>query len=161
MDFDKRLDRAIARGQDHRDEKGRELADAEISEEDLRNLHSQSRLSLSERIEECLRKLADHFPGFRYQTVVGDEGWGSRINRDDVDIGAKRRGENLYSRFELLIKPFTTTHIVALTGKGTIRNKELFHRSHYQMLSKVDLDSFGEMIDLWVLEYAEKFASET
>lgn len=161
MDFNKRLDRAIARGEDRREEKGREIADAKFSEEELRNLHSQLRLSLSDRIEDCLRKLSDHFPGFRYKTVIGEEGWGARISRDDIDLVARRRSDNQYSRFELLVKPFTPTHIIELTGKGTIRNKELFHRSHYQMLAKIDLESFGELIDLWVLEYAEKYASKS
>ena len=52
MDFDKRLERAIERGQQARDAKGRELAEKGVSEEDLRNLHSKCRLELCDRIEQ-------------------------------------------------------------------------------------------------------------
>ena len=31
----------------------------------------------------------------------------------------------------------------------------------FQMLAEADMDSFCELIDLWVLEYAEQFAAKT
>ena len=46
-----------------------------------------------------------------------------------------------------------------VAAKGTIRNKEVYNRNHYELLGDVDLDSFLEIIDLWVLEYAERFAA--
>ena len=159
MDFEKRLERAIHRGEQAKAAVGRERSEQALSEEDLRNLHSTLRIELSEHIEECLRKVADHFPGFRYESVVGSEGWGARLNRDDVDFTAGR-SRNLFSRLVMLITPYGNQPIVELTGKGTIRNKEAFDRKHYQMLSDVDTETFREMVDLWVLEYAEKFAAQ-
>ena len=41
-----------------------------------------------------------------------------------------------------------------------IHNKEVFNRTHFQFLAEADLDSFRELIDLWVLEYAEQFAAK-
>ena len=159
MDFDKRREKAIERGHKSREESGREKAEQAVSEDDLRTLHSKCRLDLSEHIEACLKALADRFPGFRFQTVVEEAGWGARINRDDFISGVGQRGDNRYSRFEMLISPFSTTHIIELVAKGAIRNKEVISRSNYQFLAEADLDSFIELIDLWVLEYAEKYAS--
>ena len=159
MDFEKRLERAIVRGQQTRDARGREAAEKTFSEEELKTLHSKYRLELSEHIENCLKKLVDHFPGFRFQTIVGEEGWGAKISRDDFQGRSARR--NQFSRLEMLVRPFNTTHIVELAVKATIRNKEIFNRTHYQFLSQADLDSFSELIDLWVLEYAESYTART
>lgn len=160
MDFDKRLEKAIERGHKQRESVGRAKAEQAVSEDDLRTLHSKCRLDLSEHIEKCLKALADRFPGFRFQTVVEEDGWGARINRDDLVVDRGRRSDNRYSRFEMLIRPFSSAHIIEMVAKGAIRNKEVISRSHYQFLSECDLDSFAELIDLWVLEYAEKYASQ-
>lgn len=159
MDFDKRLEQAIARGARAKDAEGRKQAQQSLSEEDLRILHSRHRLDLSEHVEECLRKLADHFPGFRFQTVVGEEGWGAKIVRDDVSLEPGRPVQNLYSRLELLVTPFGPARIVELVAKGTIRNKEILRRAHYKPLDQFDLESFTDVVDLWLLEYAEAFAA--
>jgi hypothetical protein len=66
---------------------------------------------------------------------------------------------NFYTRLEMVVRPFSDTHIVALAVKGTIRNKEVISREHFQFLSHVDLDSLSETLDLWVLEFAEKYAA--
>lgn len=159
MDFEKRLERAIVRGEQSRDAKARRQADEALTEEELRNLHSRCRLELSERIEACLRKLADHFPGFRFETIVSSDGWGAKVSRDDVELSRGRSSRSQYSRLEMLVLPFSSTHIVELVGKGTIRNKEVFSRRHFQFLSQLDVDSFREQIDLWVLEYAELYSA--
>ena len=46
-----------------------------------------------------------------------------------------------------------------VTAHGTIRNKEIYNRVHYQLLTEANLEQFAEMIDLWVLEYAELYAA--
>ena len=176
MDFDKRLEQAIQRGERTRQAHGQAAAERALSEEELKNLHSSTRLNLSEYIDAGLRKLGDHFPGFRFETVVDDAGWGARINRDDLNFARSssvlesvwqgknstpRRAENQYSRFQILVKPFSLqTKIVELTTKGTIRNKEVITRSHYQFLAELNEDGLREMIDHWMLEYAEKFAAQ-
>ncbi len=139
------------------------MAEKAMTEEELRNLHTGYRLELSEHVESCLRQLVEHFPGFDISTVVSEVGWGAKIARDDYDAGGSTgpgRPRNLFSRLELIVKPFNPSHIVELVAKGTIRNKEVFHRTHFQMLGRVDVDSFRELIDLWVLEYAETFAAQ-
>ena len=161
MDFDSRLERAIERGHRARESKGRQQANQALSEEELKNRHTHARLELSEHIENCLQQLVDHFPGFRFQTVVGEEGWGAKVSRDDIAVAPRRQSKNVYSRLEMAIRPFSSTQIVELSAKAAIRNKEIFSRSHYQMLAEVDLDSFRELIDLWVLEYAERFSADT
>ena len=65
----------------------------------------------------------------------------------------------LYSRLEMSVSPLGTAGIIELVAKGTIRNKEAFHRRQFQRLEQVDAVSFNELIDLWVLEYAELYAA--
>lgn len=161
MDFEKRLERAIGRGRHKKEMKGKEAEMAALTEEELKSQHSAHRLELSDHIEACLKQLADHFPGFRYETVVSDSGWGAKISRDDFVAKASPGQTNLYSRFEILVTPFSKVHIIEISAKATLRNTEVFNRRHYQFLNQIDLESFKETIDLWVLEYAEKFAAES
>lgn len=161
MDFEKRLERAALRGEHIRNVKGREEAEKAMTEEEWKTLHSQCRLQLSEHIEKCMHKLSDYFPGFRYQTIVSDEGWGAQISRDDIDVGDNRQAVTYFSRFKMVIRPYSEAHIIELAAKGTIRNKEILNRTHFQLLSEADVDSFAELIDLWVLEYAEQYSART
>ena len=160
MEFDKRLQRAIQRGERRKADSGHQKAAEALSEQELKNTHSRMRIELSEHIESCLRQLCDHFPGFQFVPIFGEEGWGSRLTRDDLDLRSGTRSRNAYSRMEMLIRPFSSTQIIELTAKGTIRNREAIDRTHYQFLSEADIDSFKELIDLWVLEFAEKYSSD-
>lgn len=159
MDFEKRLEKAIARGSKAKEAEGRQQAEKALTEEDFRTLHSQARLQVTEHIEKCLKQVADHFPGFQYSTIMSEDGWGGRIARDNLSMGAGRSPQKLYSRLEMLIRPFSKAHLIDLAAKGTIKNKELFNRSHFQKLSELDVDSFSEMVDLWVLEFAENYSA--
>lgn len=159
MEFDQRLERAIRRGEHTREERGRAAAERELTVEELKNVHSGCRLELVERIEECLKKLADHFLGFRFQSLMSEEGWGASISRDDLSVGPGRGSVSLFSRLQILVSPYGTTPIIELVAKGTIRNREVFHRRNYQQLKEVDLQAFKELVDLWVLEYAELYSA--
>jgi hypothetical protein len=161
MDFNKRLEKAIERGQQAGSSRVEAEAEKAITQKELARLHSQYRLTLCEHIETCLRQLADHFPGFRFETVFGEGGWGAGISRDDIQVDAQRQRTNYFSRLEVVIRPASTYHVLDLAAKATIRNKELFNRSHFQRLIEVDLTTFNEMIDLWVLEYAELYTARS
>ncbi len=158
-DFEKRLAKAIERGHRASDERVRAEAAKALTEQELRSLHSQYRLELSEHIEHCMRRLPNHFPGFRLESVVTDRGWGAAVSRDDVDLRSPGRRNNFFSRIELLILPISDYYVLDLAAKATVRNKEIFVRNHYQRLGEVDVESFTELIDLWVLEFAEKYAA--
>jgi len=159
MDFDQRLHQAIQRGQQSRDARQQAEQQRTLTEEELRSLHSAARLNLSEHIESCLRKLCEHFPGFRFETVVDEDGWGARINRDDLKMSAGRR-ETLYSRLQVLVRPFSAqTKIVEVSVRGTVRNREVISRNHFQFLAEFSQKKFQEMIDLWILEFAEQYAA--
>ena len=86
---------------------------------------------------------------------------GARVNRDDLALKAGTGSDTLYSRLDIIVRPYSDAQIVEIIGKATIRNKEAFHRTHYQRLNQVDVDSFRDLIDLWVLEYAERFSATT
>ena len=158
MSFRERLQRASERGKQTRAAQLNEAAAKAMSEEECRRLHSQYRLSLTEYIENCLRELADNFPGFRLETIVDETGWGALVSRDDVSLGAGRRG-NLFSRLQLVVSPYSKYHVLELAAKGTVRNKEVLSRNHYQRLADVDLESFRELAELWVLDYAELYSA--
>jgi hypothetical protein len=159
MDFQNRLQRAIERGQRSKDAEARRAAAEALNEEECKRLHSDYRLNLTEHIEWALRQLADQFPGFQYENVVGERGWGGAIVRDDVSLGRNRKRGNLYSRLEIVVRPYNKYHVLDVAAKGTIRNKESFNRNQFQLLGEAELDTFQEMIDHWVLEYAEDYSA--
>jgi len=159
MKFEDRLRKAIERGEKTRDARGRAALAKELSLEELRTLHSQYRLELTEHIEHCLMKLTDHLPGFKYQSVMSEEGWGGRLSRDDLHLIPGKQPESRYSRLEVLITPFGTVGILEMIVKGTVRNREVLNRKQFQQLEEFDLDSFKELVDLRVLEFAEVYSS--
>ena len=57
------------------------------------------------------------------------------------------------------MSPYNKYHVLDVVAKGTIRNKEVFSRNYYQRLDEVDLDRFRELIEQWVLDYAEMYAA--
>jgi hypothetical protein len=158
MDFKQRLEKAVERGQRTGDARLRAKAEQALGEEELKRLHSQFRLELSERIENCLRQLPTHFPGFRYESMVGDRGWGAAVSRDDLDLDAGRRN-NYFSRLEVTVRPFSSLHVLELTAKGTVRNKEIFNRTHFQLLTEADIAAYDDLVDHWVIEFAELYAA--
>ena len=158
MDFRSRLQKAAERGQRARDEKLRQEQAKALSEEEWKRLHSNHRLVLTEHIEVCLKQLGDNIPGFRFETIVDDTGWGAAVNRDDIKI-AKGHRENYFSRLTLVVSPFNKYHVLELIAKGTIRNRESFSRKNFQRLNEVDEESFHKLVELWVLDYAEMFAA--
>ncbi len=160
MNFDERLQKAIQRGQRRSEDRARQAKAKQLSEDELKRLHTQYRLQLSEHIERCLKTVPAHFPGFDYQTVFGERGWGASCSRDDIRMSGGRRN-NDYSRLEMTIRPFSEYHVVDLATKGTIRNKEVFSRNHFEKIEDVDDAKFIELIDLWVLEYAELYAAKS
>jgi hypothetical protein len=159
MDFQQRLQKAIERGLRAGSVKARAEAERAVTEKELHRLHSQYRLSLSERIERCLRQLVDQFPGFQFASVVDERGWGAAISRDDLQIKHSRERSNGYSRLEMVIRPVSPYFVLELAAKAAIRNKEVINRNHFQQLPEIDPTSFEEMIDNWALEFAELYAA--
>jgi hypothetical protein len=158
MSFRERLQRASERGKQVRAAELNEAAAKALSEEECRRLHSQYRLALTEYIENCLREFADNFPGFRLETIVDERGWGAAASRDDIILGGGRRN-NVFSRLQVVVSPFNKYHVLELAAKGTVRNKEVLSRNHYQRLADVDMESFRELVELWVLDYAEQYSA--
>lgn len=161
MSFEDRLKQAIQRGEQLGVERAKAEKSKAWSEEDCRRRHSQLRLSLSEYIESCVKRLPDYFPGFRYETMYGEGGWGGACSREDLKLSAGSRSTE-YSRLELTIRPYSQTlRVVELAGKATIRNKELFSRSIFDPIQESGEAKFRQLIDAWVLEYAEQYAAKS
>jgi hypothetical protein len=157
--FEDRLSKAIERGQTRN--AAREHAERlkQLTAEELKQLHTRYRLHFSEHIEQCVRRLPQHFPGFQCETVFGERGWGVACSRDDLVPGPAGRRMSSYSRLEMTIRPYSPALVVELAAKGTIRNKEIFNRQHFELVNEVDEDTFLNLIDAWVLEYAEQYAA--
>lgn len=158
-EFDERLKQAIARGNRKHEREAQQEQKQALNLDELKQLHSQYRLQFSEHIEACLQKLPQYFPGFRFETLYGDRGWGAACSRDDLRLDGGRR-DNLYSRLEVTVRPFSEYHVVDLAAKGTVRNKELLTRSHFVKIADVEPQEYLELIDRWVLEYAELYAAK-
>jgi hypothetical protein len=160
MEFEQRLKRAIQRGEQSRAASDRADQARHLSAEEIKTRYSAGRIEVSEHIEINLRKLVDHFPGFDYSSIVGDAGWGARIVRDDISLKAGRN-ESQYSRLEMVVTPRGSADILEVVAKGTIRNREVFHRRYYQRLIELDVPVFNDQLDAWVVEYAEQFAAQS
>lgn len=59
------------------------------------------------------------------------------------------------------MRPLSELYVLELVAKGTVKNREVFNRSHYQQLADVDLAAFRKLIDAWVLEYAEIYTAKS
>ena len=158
MNFDERLQKAIQRGQQRGEVQARAAQETALSEDELKQLHSRYRLQLSEHIEQCLRRLPGHFPGFQFETIFGERGWGAACSRDDLRLQRGQRDSD-YSRLEMTVRPYSSYHVLDLVGKATIRNKEVFNRKYYERLQEAAPAKFIEIIDAWVLEFAEMYAA--
>ncbi len=158
-EFKSRLESAIARGRKRAESQASRERQKELSEEELKRLHSSYRLALSDRIESAVRGVADHFPGFREESIFGEKGWGSACYRDDLRIDGGRR-TNQYSRLELAIRPFSDLHVLELKSKGTVMNQELFNRNYFVPIGEVDVEEFEQLVDTWAIEYAELYAAQ-
>ncbi len=159
MDFEQRLHSAVQRGLRRSDARAQEAAARALSEDELKSLHTKYRLQFSEHIERCMQKLPDHFPGFQYETVFGERGWGGACSRDDFARAQDGKRGSLYSRLEMTIRPYSQVGVVELVAKGAIRNKETFNRKHFKKIADVDEEEFTNLVDHWVLEYAEQYAA--
>jgi len=160
MDFQQRLAKAVERGQKTGDAQAKVEAEKALNEKEMRRLHSQYRLELCEHIEECLKNLPRTFPGFDFVPIVDESGWGAAVSRDDVTFGRSGGRSNSFSRLEMVVRPLGKYNVLDLAAKATIANKEVFNRNHYQRLGEADLASFTNLIDLWVLEYAEMYSTK-
>jgi hypothetical protein len=158
MSFRERLQRAAERGKQIRAAQLDEAAAKALSEEECRRLHSQYRLAITEHIEKCLGEMADNFPGFRLETIVDESGWGAAVSRDDLGMSAGRRN-SFFSRMQIVVSPYSQYHVLDISAKGTVRNKEVLSRNHYQRLAEVDLQTFRELIETWALDYAELYSA--
>ena len=159
-EFQSRLESAIARGKKRAEHKATQQRAKQLSEEELRRLHTSYRLALSDQIESAVNGVADHFPGFRIESLFGEVGWGAACYRDDLRIESGRRN-NQYSRLEMVIRPYSELRVLDLKGKGTVMNRELFNRSHYVPVAEVDPEEFQQLIDAWAIEYAEMYAAKS
>jgi hypothetical protein len=159
MSFRERLQKASERGRQAREARLDEAAAKALTEEECRRRHSQHRLAITEHIERRLAELAENFPGFHLESIVDNEGWGAAVSRDDLGLADGKR-TNFFSRLKLVVSPFNKYHVLELIAKGTVRNKETFSRTHYEPLTEADEESFRELVELWVLDYAEQFATE-
>jgi hypothetical protein len=159
MDFEERLQQAIQRGKKQGVARRQEAAARAMSAEELKRLHGQYRLQLSEHIETCLQRLPHHFPGFQYATIYGERGWGGACSRDDFRAARGGKRASHYSRLEMTVRPISSFHVLELTAKGTIRNKEIYNRTYFEKIEDAEPAKFLELVDLWILEYAELYAA--
>jgi hypothetical protein len=158
-DFEDRLKNALRRGAQRSDDKKQAEAAKQASEDDLKNLHTKPRLAISEHIEKVIRQIADHIPGFRYETVFGVNGWGAAAWTDELRL---KSGQNRhrYSRLEITIKPVTSYFILELRCKGMIGNREVLSRSYFEPVADADPDQFRQLVDTWAVQFAEMYAAD-
>ena len=112
MSFEERLQKDIERGQRRGHHRHEEALAKALCEDDLKRLHGQYRLQLAEHIEKCLQHLPHFFPGFQYETIYGERGWGGACSRDDLRMQQGGRRSSDYSRLEIAVRPFSSLHVL-------------------------------------------------
>lgn len=157
-EFDDRLKHAVDRGRQRAEKRANDALQAAMTEEELRALHTHLRLRLSDSIESKMKRLPEYFPGFQSQTLYGQEGWGTACSRDDFAPSGSGSRRNVFSRLVLTVRPYSSLQVLELHGKATIRNREVFNRSHFELIAEADPARFENLIDTWVLEFAELYA---
>ncbi|MEZ6094653.1 MAG: hypothetical protein R3C03_10520 [Pirellulaceae bacterium] len=155
MSFEEQIRNAINRGKQRGDQQREAERAAEMSLEERKNLHGRYRLNLCDHIEKNLEQVTHMIPGFKYETVYGDRGWGGAISRDDV-----LRGGTFYSRLEITVRPLTEQNLLTIIGRGTVRNKEVFNWNHFAEIQEVDDETFQKQVDLWIIQYVEMFSGK-
>ncbi len=159
-DLDARLQNAIERGQRHGAAADNLQQQQQMSEQELRQRHTDFRLKLSDHIEHGLKRLPEHFPGFTFETIYGDRGWGGALYRDDLTTEKiSGRGGSFYSRLEITVRPATKYNIVDISVKGTVHNKEVVSKNYFEEIQEAVLENFMAEIDNWIVLYAEKYAA--
>ena len=158
MEFEDRLKAAIERGSKRQEDRLQKQAAAALTEAEIKQLHTGLRLKLSEHIETGVKRLLDHFPGFKFETLYGDRGWGAAAVREDLRIERGQRRDE-FSRLEITVRPYSSVQVLDLQARGTVRNREVFNRSVHEKAIEADVDRFLELVDNWILEYAELFAA--
>jgi len=159
MDFESKLEQAIQRGQNRTAAKNDAQKKSQMSKEEVRNRYNEFRLNLSDYIEVGLKKLANHFPGFDYETIYGAKGWGGAMSRNDLDRGRDGKAGSFFSRIEITVRPQNEFNVINIAGKGTIRDKEMFTWNHFDAILDAEQPDFEKMIDNWILQFAEQFAA--
>lgn len=155
MSFEDKLKQAIERGKQRRSDEISEHERQKMTEAEIRRRHNDLKLRLSDHIEKSIVQLIEHFPGFQSEVLYGERGWGAAISRDDL-LG---RGQKSFSRLELYVRPLSSEHLVDILAKGTVRNRELFSRNYHEAIESADVDKLESLVDTWILEYAELYAS--
>ena len=157
-EFSKRLESAIERGKQVANQKADDQRQREQTEEELRDRHTELRLVLCEKIEKTINSLADHFTGFRSESVYDEDGWGSAAFRENLHIADGKRMTK-FSRFELVVRPCTELLVLDIKAKATVNSREVFNRSHYCKVAEVELADFERCIEAWSIQFAEIFAA--
>ena len=159
-DFEDRLQSAIERGQRQGAAADDLQQKQQMSEQELRQRHTDFRLKLSDHIEQGLKRLPEHFPGFAFETIYGDRGWGGALYRDDLTTErVSGRGGSFYSRLEITVRPMTKYNLVEIAVKGTVQNKEVVSKNYFEEIQEAVLENFTAVVDNWIVLYAEKYAA--
>ncbi|MEQ1904504.1 MAG: hypothetical protein ABL888_09990 [Pirellulaceae bacterium] len=153
MNFEDQIKKAIDRGRQTGQISQEASRAAQLTQDELKRRHSAYRLELSEYIEQTLRKVPNLVPGFSFETVYGDRGWGGAIARDDI-----QRGGTFYSRLELSVRPAGEYGLLTIVGRGTIKNREVLSWNHFAEIADVETNAFKKLIDAWILQYIEMFS---
>lgn len=161
MEFEKRLQQAIERGEKRQREQAQSRAEQELSEEECRRIHSQLQLELSDHVEHCLKQVVDYLPGFRLSHAVAEKGMGAELSRNDFGKGVHGERRNYLSRLEVVVRPYSAHRVIDVAAKATVRDKEVFHTNAFQKISAADIDQLRQQIDQWTLEFAERYSAGT
>jgi len=93
-------------GQDRQRDNAQRKQAAEMTEDECKRLHQAYQLELSELIETCVKAgCPTIFPGFQYELIYGERGWGARdAGGDDLRLGPRGFAQSYFREIELTVR---------------------------------------------------------
>ena len=160
MNFETRVQRAIARGRKSICSQTDSVLDSGCSSSKLRQQeYAVLRDDLINHLEICLEGVIKYLSEFRMQTIVAERGWGARLVAVHPFSKSRTNSTPQTSSLEMLVPPIQSKPMVAVRSMATVKGENVFLRTHFQPLQSVDFISPCRSIEKWCLEFVELYAS--
>ena len=151
--------RAIARGKKRAAVREAVSSKRKLSAQKCEQIHTDLRMQLINRLDECFKSIVSQFPEFHAQMVASDAGWGVRLTTTPPPAKSKRGAISDGATFELLVSPLQETPILELVSKAKVRDQEVFQRSYSQPLSSADTTLLFSVIEQWCCDFVEGYVA--
>ena len=127
-----------------------------MTKKELQRLHSQARLELASTSSAACGSWPTAFPAFASRRSWIRAAGARRISRDDLRLRRGTAATSCFSRLEMLITPITPRRCWNWPPKARSATARSSAARNISVSPSPHMPVFANLIDLWVLEYAER-----